>query len=43
MMVTPGHVNSMTYTFNEKGSYLILCNEYCGTGHHFMSTNLEVI
>ncbi len=43
MMVTPGHVNTMTYTFEEKGSYLILCNEYCGTGHHFMSTNLEVI
>ncbi|MBR7554790.1 cytochrome c oxidase subunit II [Allobacillus sp. GCM10007491] len=43
MMVTPGHVNSMTYTFDKKGSFLILCNEYCGTGHHFMSTNLEVI
>ncbi|MGM8216100.1 cytochrome c oxidase subunit II [Bacillaceae bacterium W0354] len=43
MMVTPGLINSMTYTFNKKGSYLILCNEYCGTGHHFMSAKLEVI
>lgn len=43
MMVTPGHVNSMTYTFDKKGSYLILCNEYCGIGHHLMSTKLEVI
>ncbi|WP_188207561.1 cytochrome c oxidase subunit II [Alkalibacillus aidingensis] len=43
MMATPGHVNSMTYTFEEKGSYLILCNEYCGTGHHYMSAELEVI
>ncbi|GEL77555.1 cytochrome c oxidase subunit II [Tenuibacillus multivorans] len=42
MMVTPGHVNSMTYTFEEKGEYLILCNEYCGIGHHMMSAELEV-
>ncbi|WP_091773617.1 cytochrome c oxidase subunit II [Piscibacillus halophilus] len=42
MMVTPGHVNSMTYKFNEKGEYLILCNEYCGIGHHMMSAELEV-
>ncbi|PKR77103.1 cytochrome B5 [Halalkalibacillus sediminis] len=42
MMVTPGHINSMTYTFDEKGSFLILCNEYCGIGHHYMSAELEV-
>ncbi len=43
MMVTPGHINSMTYTFDETGEFLILCNEYCGTGHHYMSAKLEVI
>ncbi|NIK12047.1 cytochrome c oxidase subunit II [Alkalibacillus almallahensis] len=42
MMATPGYVNSTTYTFDETGEYLILCNEYCGTGHHFMSAQLEV-
>jgi len=43
MMVTPGHVNSLTYTFKETGNYLILCNEYCGVGHQVMGTTIEVI
>ncbi|SRR5690554_5894241 len=43
MMVTPGYINTMTYTFDKPGSYLILCNEYCGIGHHLMSAELEVI
>jgi cytochrome c oxidase subunit II len=42
MMVTPGHVNSLTHTFHKPGSYLIICNEYCGTGHQMMSTKIEV-
>jgi cytochrome c oxidase subunit 2 len=42
MMVTPGHVNSLTYSFKEPGNYLILCNEYCGVGHQAMSTTIEV-
>ncbi|WP_018131591.1 cytochrome c oxidase subunit II [Effusibacillus pohliae] len=36
MMVEPGHVNKVTQTFNKPGEYLILCNEYCGAGHHMM-------
>ncbi|RWZ58740.1 cytochrome B5 [Halobacillus fulvus] len=43
MMVVPGQVNHKTHTFSEEGSYLIVCNEYCGSGHHFMSTEIEVI
>jgi cytochrome c oxidase subunit 2 len=42
MMITPGHINSMTHTFNKNGSYLILCNEYCGVGHQVMSARIEV-
>lgn len=42
MMVTPGHVNSHTYTFKKSGSYLVICNEYCGAGHQMMSTKIEV-
>ncbi|MBO8170793.1 MAG: cupredoxin domain-containing protein [Bacillaceae bacterium] len=42
MMITPGYVNTIRYTFDEPGNYLILCNEYCGVGHQFMSTTVEV-
>ncbi|MDQ0339560.1 cytochrome c oxidase subunit 2 [Caldalkalibacillus uzonensis] len=43
MMVTPGHVNQARHTFTEPGSYLVLCNEYCGAGHHYMQMTIEVI
>ncbi|MFC7364621.1 MULTISPECIES: cytochrome c oxidase subunit II [Bhargavaea] len=43
MMVVPGQINEKRYTFKEPGTFLILCNEYCGTGHHFMHTEIEVI
>lgn len=41
-MVMPGYVQTITQTFNEPGEYLILCNEYCGTGHQMMSTTITV-
>ncbi|GAB7386341.1 cytochrome c oxidase subunit II [Bacillaceae bacterium] len=43
MMVVPGHVNTISHTFDEPGKYLLLCNEYCGVGHQAMSTTIEVI
>lgn len=42
MMVVPGEVNQTSHTFDKPGEYLILCNEYCGTGHQFMSTTIIV-
>lgn len=42
MMVVPGRITTKSYTFEEPGTYLILCNEYCGTGHHMMYTEIEV-
>lgn len=42
MMVTPGHINQAEHTFKEAGSYLVICNEYCGTGHHYMQMEIEV-
>ncbi len=42
IMVTPGYVGEAKHTFTEPGSYLVLCNEYCGTGHHFMQMTIEV-
>ena len=42
MMVVPGQITTKSYTFDKPGKYLILCNEYCGAGHHFMFTEIEV-
>lgn len=42
MMVLPGHVNKLAHTFTKPGSYLILCNEYCGLGHEYMGMRIEV-
>ncbi len=42
MMIVPGWVSSATHTFTKPGSYLLLCNEYCGSGHHFMYGSIEV-
>jgi len=28
--------------FNTPGNYLIVCNEYCGIGHHSMVSRLYV-
>ncbi|MFC4102258.1 cytochrome c oxidase subunit II [Paenibacillus xanthanilyticus] len=42
MMLVPGEVSQVSHTFDRKGEYLILCNEYCGTGHEYMMTKLIV-
>lgn len=42
IMVVPGRITTKSYTFEKPGTYLILCNEYCGTGHHMMYTEIEV-
>ena len=41
-MVVPGYVSQFTTTFPRPGEYLIVCNEYCGLGHHVMSAKLIV-
>jgi cytochrome c oxidase subunit 2 len=42
MMLIPGWVSSATHVFAKPGTYLLMCNEYCGVGHHFMSGTIEV-
>lgn len=42
IMVVPGHITEFTYTFNNPGNYLMLCHEYCGSGHQAMMGNLKV-
>ncbi len=42
-MVIPGQVAEITVEFDEPGEYGILCNEYCGEGHHDMEGKLVVL
>lgn len=43
MMLEPGFINEYVATFNKTGEFLILCNEYCGMGHHLMTSKIEVV
>jgi cytochrome c oxidase subunit 2 len=36
MTLVPGQITRDTYRFEEPGEYLMVCNEYCGVGHHTM-------
>jgi cytochrome c oxidase subunit 2 len=41
-MIVPGYVSQFTMTFEDAGEYLIVCNEFCGVGHHGMYATLIV-
>ncbi|WP_281512817.1 cytochrome c oxidase subunit II [Mammaliicoccus vitulinus] len=43
MMLEPGHISEYSKTFNHKGEYLIICNEYCGVGHADMKSMIKVV
>ena len=43
MMVEPGYISSMEVTFKKPGEYTLVCNEYCGTGHHLMYAAVVVV
>ena len=42
-MVIPGQVAEITVEFDQPKEYGILCNEYCGQGHHDMEGILNVV
>ena len=42
LTVAPGYVSQATVTFETPGEYLIVCNEYCGLGHHLMQGSVIV-
>jgi cytochrome c oxidase subunit 2 len=42
IQVLPGYEHVVTITPNHAGTYAILCNEFCGIGHHKMVTKLVV-
>ena len=36
IQVVPGYEHVVTVTPNQSGTYSVVCNEYCGIGHHTM-------
>lgn len=40
--VLPGYDYVLTITPTEKGTYEIICNEFCGIGHHLMTGRMIV-
>jgi len=41
-MVTPGWVSEVSHTFSTPGTLLLICNEYCGSGHQLMAAKVIV-
>ncbi|HHQ42622.1 MAG TPA: cytochrome C oxidase subunit II [Chromatiales bacterium] len=41
--VLPGYEMVVTVTPNKSGEYTIVCNEYCGVGHHTMLGKIYVV
>ena len=42
VQVMPGRTQRLVHTFDEPGTYRILCLEYCGLAHHGMVGQFEV-
>jgi cytochrome c oxidase subunit 2 len=42
-MAVPGEVAEITVEVGEPQEYGIVCNEYCGAGHHVMEGKLHVV
>ena len=39
----PNYTNKVVYTFDQPGTYQILCMEFCGVAHHAMTYEFEVV
>ncbi len=40
--VIPGRIQRLVHTFDDPGTYEVLCLEFCGAKHHEMVTTFEV-
>jgi cytochrome c oxidase subunit 2 len=40
--VHPGYDHTVTMTPTQKGTFAIVCNEYCGVNHHTMVSRIYV-
>jgi cytochrome c oxidase subunit II len=43
IQVQPGYEHVLTLTPNQAGQFGIVCNEYCGLGHHTMAGRIYVL
>ena len=43
VMVVPGQVSKMTFTFDEVGEFPYICHEYCGQGHAAMFGTFKIV
>lgn len=43
MMAEPGYISEYVTTVDKAGEYVIICNEYCGSGHTQMISVLKVV
>lgn len=39
----PGYTNKLVYSFDQPGTYQVLCMEFCGIAHHDMINEFEVV
>lgn len=42
MMIEPGHISRFESVMKNGGEFTVVCNEYCGIGHHLMFGTVEV-
>ncbi len=42
IQVVPDHPSTLVHTFHERGTYTVLCLEYCGVDHHGMVATFRV-
>jgi len=42
-MIVPGYISQLTTTFPKVGTFPMFCNEYCGLGHDYMWSKLNVV
>jgi cytochrome c oxidase subunit 2 len=43
IQVVPDYEYIVTFTPNKSGEYSVICNEYCGIGHHLMIGKIYVV
>jgi cytochrome c oxidase subunit 2 len=43
IQLLPGYEHVVTVTPNRAGTYAVMCNEFCGIGHHTMVSRLYVV
>ena len=41
--VLPGYITGIKLAAENSGDYTLICNEYCGNGHHLMLGRIEVV